>query len=95
MAKKAAVKKKAVKKPAVKKAPVKAKVAKEISVFEQKVLDQVQVLFKEGLTVILECEGRNITIKKSSDVVELVRTFGALNLYGMKSGCAARTVQIR
>ena len=85
----------AVKKPAAKKAPVKVKVVKEITVFEQKVLDQVQVLFKEDLTVILECEGRNITVKKSSDVLDLVRNFGALNLYGMKSGCAARTVQIR
>ena len=90
MAKKAAVKKST---PAIK--PVKIKVVKEITVFEQKVLDQVQVLFKEDLTVILECEGRNITVKKLSDVVELVRTFDVLNLYGMKSGCAIRTVQIR
>ena len=94
MAKKAAVKKKPAKvTPAVK--PVKVKVVKEISGFEQKVLDQVQVLFKEDFTVILECEGRKITVKKSSDVLDLVRNFGALNLYGMKSGCAVQTIQIR
>ena len=94
MAKKPASKKK----PAAKKVPAKkveVKVVQEITVFEQKVLDQVDVLLNDDCHITLECEGRNISIKKNTDVLNLVRTYEVLNLYGTKSGCPVRLLNIR
>ena len=90
-----ATKKDAVKKkPVAKKAAV-AKVEVKITVFEQKVLDQSKILFKDQYAVILQCEGRNITVKKPEDVIDFVRNYDVINLYGTKSGCPIKTVHIR
>ena len=97
MAKKPVVKKK----PAVKKSPkaavkkVEPKKVEVLTTFESKVLVQVGLLFKDNYNVHLECVDRNISIKKNTDVLSLLRTHEALNLYGMKSGCPVRAVQIR
>ena len=74
-----------------KKAPVKI----VPSAFELKVLDQVKLLQKEDYHIILECEGRKITIKKETDLVSLLRAYKCLNIIGCKSGCAAVTLQVR
>ena len=87
----AAKKKAAPKKVEVKKAP--AKIVH--SEFELKVLDQVKLLQKEDYHIILECEGRKITIKKDTDLVSLLRTYKCLNIIGCKSGCSAVTIQVR
>lgn len=88
--------KKAPKKVAPKKAEVKKAPAKIVpSEFELKVLDQVKLLHKEDYHIILECEGRKITIKKDTDLISLLRTYKCLNLIGCKSGCAARTIEVR
>ena len=65
------------------------------SVFELKVLDQVKLLQKEDYHIILECEGRKITIKKDTDLVSLLRTYKCLNIIGCKSGCSAVTIEVR
>lgn len=88
--------KKAPKKAAPKKAEVKKAPAKIVpSVFELKVLDQVKLLQKDNYHIILECEGRKITIKEDTNLVELLRAYKCLNIIGCKSGCSAKTIQVR
>ena len=94
--KKAAPNKAPVKKAPVNKAEVKKAPAKIVpSVFELKVLDQVKLLQKEDYHIILECEGRKITIKKDTDLIMLLRTYKCLNIIGCKSGCSAVTIEVR
>jgi hypothetical protein len=87
-------------KKSVKKAPVKKKViAKKVVVSpatlaESKVSDKIAALHKDGFAVTLKCEGRNKQVKEGECILEYIRVNKPIELVGMKSGMAARTVQL-
>ena len=106
MALKKAVKKVAAKKPVVKKVsrvakvvdvskvkPITGKVVM-VSKFEGSVLDKVSALIEDGFAVTLKCEGRNKQVKDGECILEYIRANKPIELIGMKSGMAARTVQL-
>jgi hypothetical protein len=88
-------------KKAVKKAPVKKKaVVKKVvkvspaSLAESKVVEKIAALHKDGFAVTLKCEGRNKQVKAGECILEYIRVNKPIELVGMKSGMAARTVQL-
>lgn len=87
-------------KKSVKKAPVKKKViAKKVAVSpaslaESKVIEKIAGLHKAGFAVTLKCEGRNKQVKADECILEYIRVNKPIELVGMKSGMAARTVQL-
>jgi len=89
--------KKTVKKVPVKKAPaVKKVIAKALvaTASEGKVIAKIEALQKDGFAVTLKCEGRNKQVKCGECIIEYIRTNKPVELIGMKSGMAARTVQL-
>ena len=87
-------------KKSVKKAPVKKKVvAKKVvvspaSLAESKVVEKIAALQESGFAVTLKCEGRNKQVKAGECILEYIRVNKPIELVGMKSGMAARTVQL-
>ena len=87
-------------KKSVKKAPVKKKVvAKKVAVSpaslaESKVVEKIAALQESGFAVTLKCEGRNKQVKAGECILEYIRVNKPIELVGMKSGMAARTVQL-
>ena len=87
-------------KKSVKKAPVKKKViAKKVvvspaSLAESKVIEKIAALQESGFAVTLKCEGRNKQVKPGECILEYIRANKPVELVGMKSGMAARTVQL-
>jgi len=85
-------------KKAVKKAPAKKKaVVKKVSpatASESKVIEKIAALHKDGFAVTLKCEGRNKQVKCGECIINYIRTNKPIELIGMKSGMAARTVQL-
>ena len=85
-------------KKTVKKAPVKKKaVIKKVapaSLAESKVIDKITALQEDGFAVTLKCEGRNKQVKPDECILEYIRVNKPVELVGMKSGMAARTVQL-
>ena len=92
MAVKKAVKKVAAKKPVVKKVAV-VKVS-PASLAESKIIEKIAGLHKDGYAVTLKCEGRNKQVKDGECILEYIRVNKPVELVGMKSGMAARTVQL-
>ena len=65
-----------------------------VSKFEDSVLDKIAALQESGFAVTLKCEGRNKQVKSGECVLEYIRANKPIELVGMKSGMAARTVQL-
>ena len=87
-----AVKKVAAKKPAVTKEPT-IKIA-PASLAESKVIEKIAGLHKDGYAVTLKCEGRNKQVKDGECILKYIRANKPIELIGMRSGMAARTVQL-
>jgi len=61
---------------------------------ESAVIDKIAQLQKDGYSVTLCCEGRNRQVKCGECVIDYIRAHKPVELVGMKSGAAAKVVQL-
>lgn len=61
---------------------------------ESKVIDKLTLLQKDGYSVTLRCEGRQKQVKAGECILAYIRANKPIELVGMQSGTAAKTVPL-